>query len=156
MKPTLSYRTVPFVAILAVALAVAGCGSSSKKSSSTQSAAPSSTSSTPSTTAAPKPAAKSSGGGGALKVSADPSGALKFTTTSLTAKAGKVTIDMNNPSAVMHGISVEGNGVDKTGTIVGQGATATVSATLKPGKYLFYCPVPGHKAAGMTGTLIVK
>ena len=63
---------------------------------------------------------------------------------------------MTNPSSVMHGISVEGNGVDKTGNIVGQGGTATVSSTLKPGKYVFYCPVPGHKAGGMTGTLIVK
>ena len=27
---------------------------------------------------------------------------------------------------------------------------------LKPGKYSFYCPVPGHEAAGMKGTLIVK
>ena len=62
---------------------------------------------------------------------------------------------MSNPASIPHGISVEGNGVDKTGTTVMQGGTATVTATLKPGKYTFYCPVPGHKAAGMTGTLTV-
>jgi uncharacterized cupredoxin-like copper-binding protein len=31
-----------------------------------------------------------------------------------------------------------------------------VSVKLKPGKYEFYCPVPGHKAKGMEGTLVVS
>jgi len=31
-----------------------------------------------------------------------------------------------------------------------------VTVTLKPGTYQFYCPVPGHKAAGMKGTLTVQ
>ncbi|MEA2396804.1 MAG: hypothetical protein QOK25_360 [Thermoleophilaceae bacterium] len=152
MKLTFSSRVLPAVAILVAALAVAGCGSS-KKSSSTPSAAPATTSSTPSTTA--KPSSGSSGGGSTVKVSADPSGALKFDKSSLTAKAGKVTIAMTNPSSVTHGIGVNGNGVDKDGPTVGMGSTSTVTVTLKPGKYTFYCPVPGHKAGGMMGTLTV-
>jgi uncharacterized cupredoxin-like copper-binding protein len=45
--------------------------------------------------------------------------------------------------------------VDKDGPTVGMGSTSTVTVTLKPGKYTFYCPVPGHKAGGMMGTLTV-
>jgi uncharacterized cupredoxin-like copper-binding protein len=28
--------------------------------------------------------------------------------------------------------------------------------TVKPGKYTFYCSVPGHRQAGMQGILTVK
>src|SRR5881392_1113440 len=137
--------------VLVAALAVAGCGSSNKSSSTSSStpAAPATTSSTPTT----------SGGGaasGTVKLSADPGGNLKFNKTSATAKAGTVTLDMANPASLQHGIAIEGNGVDKDGKIVGQGQTSTVTAKLKPGKYTFYCPVPGHRQAGMQGTLTVQ
>lgn len=89
-----------------------------------------------------------------MHVSADPS-KLAFNTTTLTAKAGKVTIVMANPAAISHGISVQGGGVDKDGPVVGMGATSTITVSLKPGKYTFYCPVPGHRAGGMMGTLTV-
>jgi plastocyanin len=62
---------------------------------------------------------------------------------------------MANPSTLSHGIAVKGPGVDKAGTIVGQGGTSSVTVDLKPGTYTFYCPVPGHEAAGMKGTLTV-
>ena|SRR5205823_4517463 len=139
---------VPLALTLVLGLAVTGCGSSKKKST----AAPPSTSTTP-TNATPT---KAPSGGGTLKLSADPGGAFKFDKTSLTAKAGTVTITMDNPSAVMHGIAVRGTGVAKVGPIVGQGAASTISVALKPGTYTFYCPVPGHEAGGMKGTLTVK
>ena len=65
---------------------------------------------------------------------------------------------MANPSSTgkQHGIAVEGNGVDKDGQIVAPGSTSKITVTLKPGKYEFYCPVDGHKASGMEGTLTVK
>jgi uncharacterized cupredoxin-like copper-binding protein len=34
--------------------------------------------------------------------------------------------------------------------------TASVKVTLKPGTYTFFCEAPGHRAAGMYGTLTVK
>jgi uncharacterized cupredoxin-like copper-binding protein len=34
--------------------------------------------------------------------------------------------------------------------------TATTSFNLKPGTYTFFCQVPGHRQAGMQGTLTVK
>jgi uncharacterized cupredoxin-like copper-binding protein len=63
---------------------------------------------------------------------------------------------MANPSQIPHGVAVEGHGVDKDGQIVQHGGNSTVSVTLKPGKYTFYCPVPGHRQAGMVGTLTVQ
>jgi uncharacterized cupredoxin-like copper-binding protein len=62
---------------------------------------------------------------------------------------------MSNPSSLPHAIAVEGKGVDKDGKTVRKGGTSTVSVKLKKGRYEFYCPVPGHKAAGMKGTLTI-
>ena len=132
-------KQLMFVCALAL-LVLAGCGGSSNSSSSTSA----------STGAAP-----SGGGGGTqLAISADPQ-QLKFDTKQLNAKAGKVTITMKNQSPLQHDISIKG-GVDAKGNIVGQGGTSTVSVTLKPGKYTFYCSVDGHEAAGMNGELDVK
>ena len=145
-------RLLP-AALAAAALAAAGCGSSDN-SSSTGSTSSSGGGAPAGTTSS----SSSAGGGQTLKLDADKSGALTFTTDKLSAKAGKVTIEMTNPSGVPHSIAVEGNGVDKDSpqTSVADGQTATVSATLKPGTYEFYCPVDGHKQAGMKGTLTVK
>ena len=97
------------------------------------------------------------GGGTVLKIAADPNGALKFDKTSLSAKAGNVTIVMTNTSSVPHAVEVEGGGIEKKGAVVTSGGSVSrVTAKLKPGKYEFYCPVDGHKAAGMKGKLTVS
>jgi plastocyanin len=143
-------------AICAAAIAVAGCGSDDNSSSSNASSSPDTTASQ---TPPPSTSGGSSSGGGAssnLKISADPSGQLKFDKSKLSAKAGNVTITMDNPSPVAHAVGVEGNGVDKDGNTVNMGGKSTVTVDLKPGTYEFYCPVDGHKAAGMEGTLTVK
>jgi uncharacterized cupredoxin-like copper-binding protein len=57
---------------------------------------------------------------------------------------------------VPHAIAVEGNGVDEDGETVEKDGVSKVSADLKPGTYTFYCSVPGHREAGMEGTLTVK
>jgi plastocyanin len=97
------------------------------------------------------------GGGGAttLKLGADPGGALKFDKTSLDARAGRVTIDFDNPSDVPHAVEVEGQGVEEeTPTITNDKAKLTVD--LENGEYTFYCPVGNHEQAGMKGTLTVR
>ena len=96
------------------------------------------------------------GGGQTLKISADPGGALKFDKSSLNAKAGKVTIVMDNPSSLPHAIEVEGKGMEIKGDTVTKGGVSQASGTLKAGTYEFYCPVDGHKQAGMKGTLTVN
>jgi uncharacterized cupredoxin-like copper-binding protein len=95
------------------------------------------------------------GGGSKLTVTADPGGALKWEKTDLSTKAGTVTITMDNPSSVPHAVEVEGNGVEE-GTKTLTDGKASMTVDLKPGKYEFYCPVDGHRAAGMEGTLTVQ
>jgi plastocyanin len=95
------------------------------------------------------------GGGTELKLSADRGGALKFDKTSLSAKPGKVTIVMDNPSDVPHAVEVEGEGVEEEGETVGKGGVSKVSVELPAGEYEYYCPVGNHQDAGMTGTLTV-
>lgn len=95
------------------------------------------------------------GQAGSLEISADPTGALKFDTASLQAKAGTVTIAMKNPSPLPHNVAIKGNDVDVKGKVVLNGGTSTISADLESGTYTFYCSVPGHEAGGMKGTLTV-
>ena len=145
-------RWMTLLAVTAV-LALAGCGGSDEKSSGSSSSSSGSNSSDSSGGGGGETA--SSGGGETLKLAADKS-ALKFDKSSLTAKAGKVTLEMSNPSQLPHAVAIKGNGVDVDGKTVGNGETSTASTDLKPGTYTFYCPVPGHEAAGMKGTLTVK
>jgi uncharacterized cupredoxin-like copper-binding protein len=134
------------VALVATALVVAGCGGDDDNSSDNSSGSEGNSADT-------TPA----GGGGAstLKLTADPGGDLKFDKTELTAKAGKVTVVMDNPSSVPHAVEIEGNGVEEETKTLTDG-TAKVTVDLKPGEYEFYCPVDGHKQAGMEGTLTVQ
>ncbi len=97
------------------------------------------------------------GGGSTVEVEADPSGELAYTTTEASTKAGEVTIDFNNPQSLTHDVTIEdssGKEVGKT-ELIGQGETST-TVDLKPGTYTYYCTVPGHREAGMEGTLTVK
>lgn len=98
-----------------------------------------------------------SGGASVLKFEADPGGGLAYTATTASTSAGEVTVEFNNPQALTHDVAIEdsaGKEVGKT-DLVADGSAATTVA-LKPGTYTFFCTVPGHREAGMEGTLTVK
>jgi plastocyanin len=95
------------------------------------------------------------GPGGTVQLAADPS-ALAYDTASLDSKSGKVTIDFSNPSALEHDVAIEGDGKEIAGSELIAESQTSVSAELAPGTYTFYCTVPGHREAGMEGTLTVK
>ncbi|HEU4974928.1 MAG TPA: plastocyanin/azurin family copper-binding protein [Baekduia sp.] len=104
-------------------------------------------------------AVKAAGGGtateknGTLTIPADPSGQLAYEDDKATAQAGTVKIVMPNQSGVPHNIAIDGLGAGK---IVTKGESS-FTAKLEAGKtYTYYCEVPGHRAAGMQGTLTVK
>jgi uncharacterized cupredoxin-like copper-binding protein len=101
-------------------------------------------------------AARPAGPAEKLALKAGPGSELRYDKQTLQAKAGKVTIVMANPSALSHSVAIEGNGVSRAGEVVAAGDTSTVAADLKPGTYTFFCTVPGHRQAGMQGTLTVK
>jgi plastocyanin len=145
-------RTRNFVALLATAalasLGLAACGGSDDSSSSSTAASPEAT--TSSTAAA-------GGEGSTVKVEADPSGQLAFVNDNLTAKAGSDTIEFDNQSSTGHNVEIEdSSGEDVAGTDTITASKTSTTADLQPGTYTFYCSVPGHREAGMEGTITVK
>lgn len=96
------------------------------------------------------------GPGGTIQLAASESD-LAYDTTSLSSKPGKVTIDFTNPSTLEHDVAIEGaNGEDIADSKLIAKSKTSVSAELAPGTYTFFCTVPGHREAGMEGTLTVK
>jgi plastocyanin len=100
---------------------------------------------------------------GKLQIDASPSGQLAYTASKAEAKPGPVTISMGNTSGVSHNIAIESGsgGASGSGAVLGASTfttktTATVNVNLKPGTYTFFCQAPGHRAAGMYGTITVK
>jgi uncharacterized cupredoxin-like copper-binding protein len=93
-----------------------------------------------------------------VKIEAASGTELAYATPSVSAKAGTVTIEFTNPQELEHDVVVE----DSSGKTLGEAelvAAGTSTATipnLKAGTYKFYCSVPGHREAGMEGTLTVK
>jgi plastocyanin len=121
------------------------------------SSTPSSTSQAPaSTSARAAPAPATSGAATSLKLAADPGGLLRFDSRLLSAKAGTVTIAFTNASPVEHNVTVAQGSTVVAGTPTFTGGAKTLTLKLKPGAYVFYCAVPGHRQAGMEGTLKVS
>jgi plastocyanin len=146
---------VPLCALIVGVLVLAGCGGSKGSSTSTPAGPPATTGSTATTSSTSS--TSSSSPPSALSLAANPEGQLKYDTTSLTAKAGSVAIAFSNSSPLAHNVTVESS----SGSVVGstptfQGGSKTLTLNLKPGTYKFFCSVPGHRQAGMEGTLVVK
>jgi plastocyanin len=133
-------RALPLVLVLAaLVLALSACGGGSSSSSTT-----------PATTGG-----GGGGGGSTVKISADPSGALKYEQTDVSATAGSITIDFTNMSSLPHDVTIEGNGASGATDQITDSTTST-TVDLEPGTYTFFCSVDGHRAAGMEGTLTVN
>jgi uncharacterized cupredoxin-like copper-binding protein len=138
----------------AIAVLLTACGSSSSTSSTASTppaTTPAATTSTPATTTPATSTASAP-----VAVSADPTGQLMFVQKTLKATAGKVTFNFTNSSSVPHDLAI-GQGSTQVGaTPVFAGGSKTLTVTLAKGTYQFYCTVPGHRMAGMQGTLTVS
>jgi len=128
--------------VLALALAVAACGGGDDDDAAEE-------------PAAGETATDTGGSGSTLTLTADPDGGLSFDQTELTAAAGEVTIELVNESGTPHNVEIEGNGIEEVSETITEGTTS-ITVTLDPGEYEFYCAVDGHKDAGMEGTLTVE
>jgi len=106
---------------------------------------------------------------------------FRFEPASMEVMAGQqVTVTMDNQGTLEHDFVIQEIPVEKTAAESGVGATAShtmdemeiepavhmgampgLSSSVtfvptKPGTYEYFCAVPGHKEAGMVGTLIVQ
>ena len=92
-----------------------------------------------------------------IDVSSPADAGLAFQPDGLQAKPGNLTINYDNQQPIPHSIAV----ATANGNVLGQTTPAangqqTLDITdLAPGKYIFYCTVPGHREAGMEGNLTV-
>lgn len=147
-------------ALLALALGLSACGGDDDDSGAAATTAPTTAATTAPATAPATPTESTptttagATGGTTLALQADPSGALKYVETKLTAKPGKITIKLTNDSAVPHDVAIEG--ADGVSDEVTDGASTELTVNLPAGTYEYYCTVPGHRQAGMVGTLTVK
>jgi plastocyanin len=75
----------------------------------------------------------------------------------LSLSAGSFTFEGVNDGTIPHGLVVEGEGmlIGTPDASYAAGTTQSFDVELTPGTYEVYCPVPGHKEAGMSGTLTV-
>jgi plastocyanin len=146
---------VAFALVLA-SIALVACGGGSSSSSSESTGETTSESGAAAGGKSGEAEGKSAGGATALNIEVASSG-LAYGSSNATAKAGKVTVDFTNPQPLTHDVAFEdssGKTVGKT-ELIAEGSDSAV-VDLKPGTYHYYCTVPGHREAGMEGTLTVK
>lgn len=80
---------------------------------------------------------------------------LAYAVTEATADAGTITLRSVNPQVVPHNIAMD-NPDPIEGEVVTDGGVSEITVDLPAGSYEYYCSVPGHREAGMVGTLTVE
>lgn len=110
------------------------------------------------------------GQGGAEQAAAGPDGVAEGEGTPLaitagdiylepdeaTVPAGPITVTYTNEGQLRHTLLVDGAAPGFYLDVPERGATATGTMQLRPGTYVLYCDIAGHRAAGMEGTLTVE
>jgi len=81
---------------------------------------------------------------------------FKITLATKKVAPGKVKFVVKNVGKLSHALELSGPGVSKKRTpLINPGKQATLSVSVKSGKYTIWCPVPGHAAQGMKTSLTV-
>ncbi|HEX3630125.1 MAG TPA: cupredoxin domain-containing protein [Candidatus Dormibacteraeota bacterium] len=75
-----------------------------------------------------------------------------YSTRTLSAGSGQVSISVSNQDLFWHTFTIDGLGVN---VAVPVGGHRQISFNAPPGTYTFYCAIPGHRQAGMQGTITV-
>jgi plastocyanin len=70
-------------------------------------------------------------------------------------KAGVIQIDVSNKGKTTHALAIQAAGAPASTAPIAPGKTATLRANLKPGTYTWFCPIDGHRAKGMRGTIVI-
>jgi uncharacterized cupredoxin-like copper-binding protein len=135
---------------------IAAAAGTATQTTSSGEAPPTATQPTATTGTPNPPSSPAAGGASALKLAANPEGQLSYDAKALSAKAGSVTIAFANASPLEHNMTIAQGTKVLGSTPTFLGGSKSVTLKLKPGKYTFYCSVPGHRQAGMEGTLTVS
>lgn len=98
-----------------------------------------------------------------VDIGIDPGGGLAFTATNVIVPEGNANFHLVNPQSVGHDLVIKELGAEKVGvgpepykTPVIENGSAWVGATFFAGRhFVFYCSVPGHRKAGMEGTITI-
>jgi plastocyanin len=150
-------KVAALLALALASIALVACGGSSSSSSNTTTESGGESTGGAAAESGKSESGGSAGGSSTVKFEADPGGELAYTTTEATAKAGKVTVDFTNPQQLTHNVAIENSKGEKVGeTELIAGGSDSTTVNLEPGTYHFFCTVPGHREAGMEGTLTVK
>lgn len=147
------------LALVIASLALAACGGSDDSSSSSAETQSQSggTAEGGGETSGGEAEGGSAGSASAVDISAVEGSDLAYEQKSVDAAAGKVTVNFTNPQAIPHDVDIEdASGEDVGETDLVSEDSASVKVDLKPGTYTFFCSVPGHREAGMEGTIDVK
>ena len=146
------HRTGRLAALLAAALlvvgAAAGCGGDDDGVADAPAATAATAIETP-------PATSEQSEATILEIPAAADNSLAYQVTEVTAPAGVITLRMPNPSSLPHNIAVE-EPESATGEVATQGGVSEITVDVPPGTYEYFCSVPGHREAGMAGTLTVE
>jgi uncharacterized cupredoxin-like copper-binding protein len=84
---------------------------------------------------------------------------FKYSPSTISASAGTVSFDLVNQGRTAHDMVVADSSGKVLGksSLVGAGQEAEFSVQVsQPGTYQIYCDLPGHREAGMSGTLEVS
>lgn len=81
---------------------------------------------------------------------------IGFRQQQLTVRAGEVRIAYVNEGQLVHTLVIEGAPKFRRLEVRGNGDRVIGAASFEPGTYTFYCDIPGHRQAGMVGTLTVS
>lgn len=104
--------------------------------------------------------------GGTTTMTSTTAGAMKMVEVSLVDFAlepstvqldapGTYTFQVTNDGQAQHALEIDGNGVEEQTDTLGPGESGEFTVELTAGEYELYCPVDGHRADGMEGTLVV-
>jgi plastocyanin len=144
----MSTNRIPGLALLAViAAVVGGCGGGNDNNNASTT---STTQTTPTQTQTQTtPSSTQTGAKKSVTVGMDE---YSFSPSNVTIARGG-TITVQNNGKIAHNLTIK-NG-PKTSTFL-PGKSEKLKVDLAPGKYDFFCSVPGHEQLGMKGTLTVK
>jgi plastocyanin len=152
-------RTLPRLAtgLAVLALGLAGltaCGGDS--SSGDDGAAATSSSEAPATTEATGSSSPAAGGASESEAITATEADFSISLDEDMLPAGDYEITVENNGRASHDLVVERDGNDVAGSdLIGPGESGTVTVTLEPGEYVFYCSVGNHRAMGMELTVQV-